>query len=244
MAPIVCTEESRVERSTSSNDHDNSNRQICENSSTSSLSVSSSASTYSVIMHNGGRIRRNFSKAASPYFIPISNQKDKIISTNNHCENSNSSMDSEFANDDNERKLALQEATNRRENRSASVSSSSGCSSIMEESLQSASCRCNSLHTSDYDEEDCESQEDSAISPNSVLSAISYKHCRGNKRLSSKHLSNARNSKSLVEIAMRTIKLMQRNQELQNKLYQLQQETNCFIRSVMANPENKNLQKS
>lgn len=101
--------------------------------------------------------------------------------------------------------------------------------------------RCNSLHTSDYDDEDCDSQDDSAMSPNSVLSIPAYKHCRRYNRCRAKHPNG--NSKTLVEIAMRTIKLIQRNQELQNKLHQLQQETSCFIRSVMSNPENKVLQK-
>lgn len=75
------------------------------------------------------------------------------------------------------------------------------------------------------------------MSPNSVLSTPAYKNCRRYSRCTAKHAPG--NSKTLVEIAMRTIKLIRRNQELQNKLYQLQQETNCFIKSVMANPENK-----
>lgn len=41
---------------------------------------------------------------------------------------------------------------------------------------------------------------------------------------------------------MRTIKLIRRNQELQNRLHDLQRETNCFIHSVMSNEkENETL---
>lgn len=48
----------------------------------------------------------------------------------------------------------------------------------------------------------------------------------------------------LLEIAVRTVQLIQRNQQLQAKLSQLQAETRAFITSVMANPENRELRES
>lgn len=50
-------------------------------------------------------------------------------------------------------------------------------------------------------------------------------------------------TRGLLEIALRTLKLIRRNQELQQKLVQLQQETQTFIVSVMANPENQTVRK-
>lgn len=49
------------------------------------------------------------------------------------------------------------------------------------------------------------------------------------------------NTKGLFDIALKTVKLIRRNQELQMRLAQLQRETNAFIESVMANPENESL---
>lgn len=49
------------------------------------------------------------------------------------------------------------------------------------------------------------------------------------------------NTKGLLDIAIKTIKLIQRNQLLQAKLAQLQAETQAFITSVMANPENRDV---
>lgn len=50
-------------------------------------------------------------------------------------------------------------------------------------------------------------------------------------------------TRGLLDIAVRTIKLIRRNQELQQRLMELQQETQTFIDSVMANPENQSLRK-
>lgn len=46
------------------------------------------------------------------------------------------------------------------------------------------------------------------------------------------------NNKGLLDIAVKTVKLIKRNQQLQRKLAQLQFETKEFIESVMSNPEN------
>lgn len=43
---------------------------------------------------------------------------------------------------------------------------------------------------------------------------------------------------NLMAIALRTIKLLQRNRALQKKLAQLKIETSRFVSSVRANPEN------
>ncbi|XP_066997514.2 uncharacterized protein Cipc isoform X2 [Anabrus simplex] len=45
----------------------------------------------------------------------------------------------------------------------------------------------------------------------------------------------------LLNITIRTMKLMRRNQQLQQRLAQLQAETRAFVRSVMNNPENQGL---
>ncbi|KAH8326437.1 hypothetical protein KR067_007577, partial [Drosophila pandora] len=47
------------------------------------------------------------------------------------------------------------------------------------------------------------------------------------------------NSDGLLSIAIKTIKLVQRNKLLQKRLAQLQLETSEFIASVLANPENR-----
>ncbi|XP_017079795.2 DNA (cytosine-5)-methyltransferase 1 [Drosophila eugracilis] len=47
------------------------------------------------------------------------------------------------------------------------------------------------------------------------------------------------NSEGLLSIAIKTIKLVQRNKLLQKRLAQLQLETSEFIASVLANPENR-----
>jgi hypothetical protein len=49
------------------------------------------------------------------------------------------------------------------------------------------------------------------------------------------------NTRNLLEIAIKTVRLMRRNQELQAKLTELQTETDAFIASVMLNPENQTL---
>lgn len=49
--------------------------------------------------------------------------------------------------------------------------------------------------------------------------------------------------RGLIEIAMKTVKLLQRNRTLQTRLEQLQAETRQFVDSVMSNPENAALRK-
>ncbi|XP_011198146.2 uncharacterized protein LOC105222495 [Bactrocera dorsalis] len=48
-------------------------------------------------------------------------------------------------------------------------------------------------------------------------------------------------TEGLLSIALKTIKLVKRNQLLQRRLAQLQVETSEFIQSVMANPENRHI---
>ncbi|XP_017470188.1 PREDICTED: uncharacterized protein LOC108361920 [Rhagoletis zephyria] len=48
-----------------------------------------------------------------------------------------------------------------------------------------------------------------------------------------------KNTEGLLAIALKTIKLVKRNQMLQRRLAQLQLETSEFIQSVLANPENR-----
>lgn len=55
---------------------------------------------------------------------------------------------------------------------------------------------------------------------------------------------NSEKTKTLLEIALRTIELIERNRMLHRQLAQLQLETQHFMASVMANPENKHLLKS
>lgn len=52
---------------------------------------------------------------------------------------------------------------------------------------------------------------------------------------------NNKKTKGLLDIALRTMKLIHRNKILQQRLTQLQEETQVFVASVMANPENKHL---
>lgn len=64
---------------------------------------------------------------------------------------------------------------------------------------------------------------------------------RHRPRLSS-NLVNAQR-RGLIEIAMKTIKLLQRNRTLQERLEELQAETRQFVDSVMSNPENAEFRK-
>ncbi|TMW49911.1 hypothetical protein DOY81_005011 [Sarcophaga bullata] len=60
-----------------------------------------------------------------------------------------------------------------------------------------------------------------------------------------KPLANIRNSTDgLLSIAIKTIKLVKRNQLLQQRLTQLQLETSEFIQSVLANPENRHFREN
>uniref|UniRef100_A0A182NRM4 Uncharacterized protein n=1 Tax=Anopheles dirus TaxID=7168 RepID=A0A182NRM4_9DIPT len=134
-----------------------------------------------------------------------------------------------------------------RSRRSMSVSSS-GCSSSMDDRncdfspLGSIiSCRCNSYSMSDFDDDGF--REDSSVSSAyAVLSGSrSYHphHPLHHHHPNVPHHPN--NHKGLFDIALKTVKLIRRNQELQLRLAQLQEETNAFIDSVMANPENESL---
>jgi len=186
--------------------------------------------TFSVIVHKGGKVNRRLSRNdSSPYFIPISNHEGKLYFD-------------EATNDNAIDNGVQQFELVRHRQQSPSELSSSGCSSIMEEQqldrvLSPIECRCNSTNTSDYDDND--SFPNSPPYPHLVRHHNHYRHqknCRTNQ-----YYQNANNTRGLIEIAMRTIKLIRRNQELQKRLSDLQRETNCFIETVMANPENKNL---
>lgn len=134
-----------------------------------------------------------------------------------------------------------------RRRRSLSVSSS-GCSSSMDDRIcdfsaldSSNSCRCTSLTTSDFDDDGF--REDASMSSTySVFSSSrSYQphHQLHHNHQNIPHHPN--NTKGLFDIALKTVKLVRRNQELQMRLAQLQEETKAFIASVMANPENEPL---
>uniref|UniRef100_A0A182JWX1 Uncharacterized protein n=1 Tax=Anopheles christyi TaxID=43041 RepID=A0A182JWX1_9DIPT len=134
-----------------------------------------------------------------------------------------------------------------RSRRSMSVSSS-GCSSSMDDRnfdfspLGSIiSCRCNSYSMSDFDDDGFR-EDGSVSSAHGVLSGSrSYQshHPLHHHHQNVPHHPN--NHKGLFDIALKTVKLIRRNQELQLRLAQLQEETNAFIDSVMANPENESL---
>lgn len=50
--------------------------------------------------------------------------------------------------------------------------------------------------------------------------------------------------KDLIEIAMKTIILLQKNRSLHARLHQLKLETRAFVNSVMSNPENAKLRET
>lgn len=134
-----------------------------------------------------------------------------------------------------------------RSRRSMSVSSS-GCSSSMDDRncdfspLGSVnSCRCTSFSISDFDDDGF--REDGSVS--SVYSVFSFSrsyqphHPLHHNHQNVPHHPN--NTKGLFDIALKTVKLIRRNQELQKRLAQLRDETTAFIESVMSNPENESL---
>lgn len=134
-----------------------------------------------------------------------------------------------------------------RSRRSMSVSSS-GCSSSMDDRncdfspMDSMhSCRCSSYSISDFDDDGF--REDASMSSTySVFSSSrSYQphHPLHHNNQNIPHHPN--NTSGLFDIALKTVKLIRRNQELQMRLAQLQEETKAFIESVMANPENEPL---
>ncbi|ALC46726.1 CG31324 [Drosophila busckii] len=63
----------------------------------------------------------------------------------------------------------------------------------------------------------------------------------GNTTQHSRVLNLVRQQDRLLSIAIKTIKLVQRNKLLQKRLAQLQLETSAFIASVLDNPENRHL---
>ncbi|XP_055542471.1 uncharacterized protein LOC129728105 isoform X2 [Wyeomyia smithii] len=146
-----------------------------------------------------------------------------------------------------EENLYRQPHAGSRNQRSMSVSSS-GCSSSMDDRNSNfsplgsiSSCRCSSLSISDFDDDGFR-EDNSVSSMYSVLSSSrSYQrhHQLHHRHQNVPHHPN--NTKGLFDIALKTVKLIRRNQELQTRLAQLQQETKAFIESVMANPENEPL---
>lgn len=134
-----------------------------------------------------------------------------------------------------------------RSQRSMSVSSS-GCSSSMDDRhcdfsplYSGNSCRCTSLSMSDFDDDGF--REDGSMS--SVYTVFSSpRSYHPHHQLHHNHQNvphHPNNTKGLFDIALKTVKLIRRNQELQMRLAQLQEETKAFIASVMANPENESL---
>lgn len=134
-----------------------------------------------------------------------------------------------------------------RSRRSISVSSS-GCSSSMDDRngdfsplYSGNSCRCTSLSISDFDDDGF--REDGSMS--SVYTVFSSpRSYHPHHQLHHNHQNvphHPNNTKGLFDIALKTVKLIRRNQELQMRLAQLQEETKAFIESVMANPENESL---
>lgn len=105
----------------------------------------------------------------------------------------------------------------------------------------STGCRCTSLSISDFDDDGF--REDGSVSSMySVFSSSrSYQphHPLHHNHQNVPHHPN--NTKGLFDIALKTVKLIRRNQELQMRLAELQVETNAFIESVMSNPENETL---
>lgn len=61
----------------------------------------------------------------------------------------------------------------------------------------------------------------------------------GDREVGKKQCHFQHDTDGLLSIAIKTIKLVQRNKLLQKRLTQLQLETSEFIASVMANPENR-----
>ncbi|GAB0100504.1 uncharacterized protein DMENIID0001_165540 [Sergentomyia squamirostris] len=112
---------------------------------------------------------------------------------------------------------------------SESESSSSGCSSAYHSTEFHHStqyCRCESLNMSDFDDDGFTDDQLNYPTRLELWMGNTWQRSGGN-------------TKGLLDIAIKTIKLIQRNQLLQAKLAQLQAETHAFIASVMANPENR-----
>lgn len=100
---------------------------------------------------------------------------------------------------------------------------------------------CTSLSISDFDDDGF--REDGSMSSVYTVFSSPRSH-HPHHQLHHNHQSvphHPNNTKGLFDIALKTVKLIRRNQELQMRLAQLQEETKAFIDSVMANPENKSL---
>lgn len=79
-------------------------------------------------------------------------------------------------------------------------------------------------------------------SPSSVTSTDTLPSVLMYRLTTRKHALPRRSQhRVLLEIAMKTVKLLQKNRSLQARLNQLQLETRQFVDSVMANPENCDL---
>ncbi|KAM7363002.1 clock interacting protein circadian isoform 1-T2 [Cochliomyia hominivorax] len=112
------------------------------------------------------------------------------------------------------------------------------------------------LHSdvSQRDGSDTDMDTDEADSMTSLDTEKSAKLKRGNhpllrdkllaKQKTTNSDSNIRNTDGLLSIAIKTIKLVKRNQLLQQRLTQLQLETSEFIQSVLANPENRHFREN
>ncbi|XP_049532630.1 uncharacterized protein LOC125949543 isoform X1 [Anopheles darlingi] len=212
--------------------------QIDETTSSSSTSSSSefSCGSSTSISNNGSTVSNSNSSSSS------------CSGANIHCSTSSEPSDPMDSIDSMEDGSSSSMVGHRvRSRRSMSVSSS-GCSSSMDDRncdfspLGSiVSCQCNSYSMSDFDDDGF--REDSSVSTAyAVMSASrSYQshHPLHHNHQNVPHHPN--NHKGLFDIALKTVRLIRRNQELQLRLSQLQEETNAFIESVMANPENETL---
>ncbi|XP_050089624.1 uncharacterized protein DDB_G0271670 isoform X2 [Anopheles aquasalis] len=205
--------------------------------------TTSSSSTSSTSEFSCGSISNNSSTVSNSN---SSSSSSSSSGANIHCGTSSEPSDPMDSIDSTEDSSSLG-GHRVRSRRSMSVSSS-GCSSSMDDRncdfspLGSIiSCRCNSYSMSDFDDDGF--REDSSVSTAyAVLSASrSYQshHPLHHNHQNVPHHPN--NHKGLFDIALKTVRLIRRNQELQLRLSQLQEETNAFIESVMANPENETL---
>ncbi|EDW85089.2 uncharacterized protein Dwil_GK14466 [Drosophila willistoni] len=106
---------------------------------------------------------------------------------------------------------------------------------------------CNSNKSFDYDDslmdeyvDDSDSGYDVTPGPRSMVKRF-QEHQQPNFQ---PQMEQPHNAEGLLSIAIKTIKLVQRNRLLQKRLAQLQLETSEFIASVLANPENSHFHHS
>ncbi|XP_068153472.1 putative uncharacterized protein DDB_G0277255 [Drosophila tropicalis] len=107
---------------------------------------------------------------------------------------------------------------------------------------------CNSNKSFDYDDspmdeyvDDSDSGYDVTPAPRSMVKSFQQHHHQPNFQ---PQVQQPQNAEGLLSIAIKTIKLVQRNRLLQKRLAQLQLETSEFIASVLANPENSHFHHS